>query len=392
MSKSHPTLVTVDQYNVSRFFPFCQARVECLPPGIIKHFNQRAAVADSVKLRTMQTLSPSSESLHPIKDALSKPEPLTHQRRSYIGTRPHSTWISPSILIYHLHTIWLFTYTDLKTIVFPSSAFGILTALSLSLSGAILLPPFEVIQRLPTVLFWTWLNLLPFNIGNQRQAGAIIEDKQNKPWRPVISGRLTPKQAKYLQLAIYPIVFLVSAIFGGTPQSLVLVLLEYLYNDLEGSERSCVTRNVVNASGFTVYSSGALAVALKGTGPLSATLYQWKIFMGAVVASTGHSQDMADQAGDRLRNRKTVPLVVGDGVARWTIAVPTAFWTVAAPRFWNLGVVGSLVQFVIGWTVILRTIIIRDVAGDKRTFQIWNLWMVSLYLLPLIRAYTMLQY
>jgi 4-hydroxybenzoate polyprenyltransferase len=321
---------------------------------------------------------------------LSKSEYRTKHKFSPIGTRPHTAGISPSLLIYHLYTIWLFTYTDLKTIVFPSSAFGILTALSLSVSGTIPLSQFEVTQRLPTVLFWTWLNLLPFNISNQRQAGAIIEDIQNKPWRPVTSGRLTPKQAKYLQLAIYAIAFLVSIIFGGTPQSLVLVLLEYLYNDLEGSERSCVTRNVVNASGFTVYSSGALAVALKGTGPLSATLYQWQFLMGAVVASTGHSQDMADQAGDQLRNRKTVPLVVGDGVARWTIAVPTAFWTVAAPRFWNLGVVGSLVQFVIGWTVILRTLIVRDVAGDKRTFQVWNLWMVSLYLLPLISAYTML--
>jgi 4-hydroxybenzoate polyprenyltransferase len=152
------------------------------------------------------------------------------------------------------------------------------------------------------------------------------------------------------------------------------VPLEYLYSDLEGSERSCITRNVINASGFTVYSSGALAVALKCTGPLSAVLYQWRFLMGAVVASTGHSQDMADQAGDRLRNQKTVPLVVGDGVARWTITVPTAVWTAAVSRFWNLGIVGLLVPFVIGWPVIVRTLIVRDAAGDKTAFQIWNLW------------------
>jgi hypothetical protein len=159
------------------------------------------------------------------------------------------------------------------------------------------------------------------------------EDKLSKPWSPVTSGRLIPKQTKCLQLAIYPIAFLVSVIFGGTPQSLILVVLEYWYNNLEGSERPCVTRNVINTSGFTVYSSGTSAVALKGTGPLSATLYQWQFLMGAVVASTGHSQDIADQAGDQLRNRKAVPLFVGDRVARWAIAVPIAFWTVAAPRF-----------------------------------------------------------
>jgi hypothetical protein len=125
-------------------------------------------------------------------------------------------------------------------------------------------------------------------------------------------------------------------------------VLEYWYNNLEGSERPCVTRNVINTSGFTVYSSGASAVALKGTGPLSATLYQRQFLMGAVVASTGHSQDIAGQAGDRIRNRKTVSLFVGDRVAWWTIAVPTAFWTVAAPQFWGLGVVRSFGQFVIG--------------------------------------------
>jgi 4-hydroxybenzoate polyprenyltransferase len=119
-------------------------------------------------------------------------------------------------------------------------------------------------------------------------------------------------------------------------------------------------------------------------------VYQWQFLMGAVVASTGHSQDMADQAGDRLRNRKTVPLVIGDPVARWTIAVPVAFWTVIAPRFLNLSIVGYLVPFAIGWTVILRTLIVRDVLGDMTTFQIWNLWMVNLYLLPLVKTYTML--
>jgi len=345
--------------------------------------------ANFVKLRTTQPLMPSSKSQTYLQDT-SKLGSSIHQQSHPVTKWPQNIWDLISLLLYHIRTIWLFTYTDLKTIVFPSTAFGVLTALSLSLSKAIPLPPILVFQRIHSVLFWTWINLLPFCIGNQRQTGAIIEDKLNKPWRPVTSGRLTPRQATYLQLAIYPLALLASVLLGGTPQCLVLVVLEYLYNDLEGSERSCVTRNVVNASGFAFYSSGALAVALKGTGPLPAMLYQWQFVMAAVVASAGHSQDMADQAGDRLRNRKTVPLVIGDRVARWTIAVPVAFWTAVAPRFWKLSAVGYLIPFAIGWTVILRTLIVRDIVGDMTTFQIWNLWMVSLYLLPLVKAYTML--
>ncbi|KAH8762772.1 hypothetical protein F5882DRAFT_305147 [Hyaloscypha sp. PMI_1271] len=288
-------------------------------------------------------------------------------------------------LFYHLHTIWLFTYTDLKTIVFPSSAFGIVTALSSSMLQTIPLQPTSVLQRLPAVFLWTWLNLLPFCIGNQRQAGAILEDKQNKPWRPVASGRLTPRQAIHLQLSIYPLVLLASALIGGIPQSLILIVLEYWYNDLENDKRSCVTRNLINASGFMVYSSGALAVALNGES-LPSQLYQWQLLACAVVATTGHSQDMADQDGDRLRDRKTVPLVFGDGVARWSIAVTVSLWSVVAPRFWGLDFAGSLVSFVVGFVLSIRTLVIRDVGWDKTNFQIWNLWMVTLYLLPLIKA------
>ena len=57
---------------------------------------------------------------------------------------------------------------------------------------------------------------------------------------------------------------------------------------------------------------------------------------------------------------------------------------------WGLGAVESFGQFVIGRTVILRTLINRDIGGNKTTFQIWALWMVGLYMLPLISAYTML--
>lgn len=39
-----------------------------------------------------------------------------------------------------------------------------------------------------------------------------------------------------------------------------------------------------------------------------------------------HSQDMKDQDGDRSRGRRTAPIVLGDVVARSTIAI--SFWSV----------------------------------------------------------------
>lgn len=85
-----------------------------------------------------------------------------------------------------------------------------------------------------------------------------------------------------------------------------------------------------------------------------------------------------------------MPLVIGDKAARWTIAVTVSFWIIVAPRFWSSDLAGYLVPFIVGFIFIVRTLFITNVAGDKTTFQIWNLWMVTLYLLPLIKVYTLL--
>ena len=91
-------------------------------------------------------------------------------------------------LQYYLYSIRLFTLSDLKTIVIPSTAFGLLHSLALSELGTL---PVEtgvsvddaptLLSRLPLVALWAWINLLPFAIDNQRQPAAIQEDASNKP-------------------------------------------------------------------------------------------------------------------------------------------------------------------------------------------------------------------
>ena len=73
-------------------------------------------------------------------------------------------------------------------------------------------------------------------------------------------------------------------------------------------------RNLINACGFVCYSSGATRVACGGHGPvtLNSISYQWLVIVGAIVFSTLQMQDMADQEGDKARNRGTLPLVHGD--------------------------------------------------------------------------------
>ena len=203
------------------------------------------------------------------------------------------------------------------------------------------------------------------------------------------SRRISPTHAKYLMLALYPSAFVASLFLGGLKQCVTLIALGFWYNDLEGADQSCIIRNLINALGFMCYASGATEIAA-GHLEIFLTLdaYRWLSVIGAVVFTTVHMQDMYDQAGDSLRGRWTVPLSMGDWPARWTIAVPVAFWSFFCPAFWQLSVLGYVIPVLTGATIAYRVISERSVKSDKITFRIWNLWMVFLYLLPLVKRFS----
>lgn len=292
-------------------------------------------------------------------------------------------------LFYHAKTIWLFTYTDLKTIVGPETAFGILSALSGPILTTTQSPNLSVIlSRTPRVAFWCWINLLPFAIDNQRQPEAIEEDGENKPWRSMPSRRLSETDAKWLMLSLYPAAIVASLKLGGLKQCLALVFLGWWYNDLGGANYSCITRNFINACGFLSYASGATEVASRSElldSPFKPTAWPWFLIIGAIVFTSVQTQDMYDQPGDSLRGRKTVPLVVGDHYARLSIAIAMTCWSVVCPTFWHLGPGTYAMSMITGAIVTFRTLTKRSVPADKLTFRIWNLWMVILYLMPLFK-------
>ena len=292
----------------------------------------------------------------------------------------HSLW-------YHAYSIWLFTFSDLKTIVGPNTAFGVVTALS----GPVLTNDpspnsLTIIGRLPHVLFWVWVNLLPFTIDNQRQAEAILEDKVNKPWRPMPSGRLTSSQAKTLMLLCYTLALLSSFPLGGVKQSILLIFFGWAYNDVGGADRSCIVRNLINSLGYLCFTSGAVEVVAPDL-HFSGVGYSWFLIIAAVVLSTVQLQDTFDQVGDHQRGRWTVSLVLGDSLARWTIAIPMIFWSSFCPIFLRMERWISCIPLFLGTVISLRVLLVRTCKGDKNTFKLWNLWMLMIYCLPLTKRF-----
>ncbi|KAF2774111.1 hypothetical protein EJ03DRAFT_346748 [Teratosphaeria nubilosa] len=290
---------------------------------------------------------------------------------------------------YHLYTLWLFTRSDLKTIVGPSFLFGVTNALAAPAyniafdSGHLSV---TVAQRSILALLWVWAQLLPFSISNQNSPAAIAEDGVNKPWRPLPSKRVTSRQASRVMVALYGVAVVLSGVVGGLRQSLGLVVLGGWYNYLAGGDASWIVRNSINAAGYVCFTSGAMEVSLgQRVGlPVQAKLATWFGVLGAVNCSTIQLQDMTDQEGDRVRGRKTLPLVVGDGAARWMTAVPLMTWGFACPAYWGVGMAVRGASLVLVGVVTGRCLALRSVVADAKTYPLYNVWIALVFVLPLL--------
>lgn len=142
-------------------------------------------------------------------------------------------------MLFQLNTIWLFSLSELKTINFPSSIFGLVGAIVGPPITTELLPLYFVLRRRPVVILWTWSTLLSFGINNQNHRDAITEVAVNQPWRPLPLTRISTTTAHYFMIGLYMTNILVSYYLSVLNQSIVLIVLETWYNRLGGADRSC---------------------------------------------------------------------------------------------------------------------------------------------------------
>ncbi|KAG4427542.1 hypothetical protein IFR05_016976 [Cadophora sp. M221] len=214
------------------------------------------------------------------------------------------SYLNDLTIAYHLKTALLITKSDIKTTILPATTF----AASAIFSRAICTEPTPAIEivffRPLKAIIWSVANLWIFNLSNQRLPSSVLEDSVNKPWRAIPSGRLTSEEARI------PAVFLLALYLGGRNESLFLIVLTWLYNNLGAAEEFPLIRNLNNALGFISFGAGA------GT-----TTYYWLALIAVVITSTIQFQDMEDQEGDRIRLRRTLPIMFGDSVARRINAV-----------------------------------------------------------------------
>lgn len=312
-------------------------------------------------------------------------DPPKTQKKKILFSHPsllHPTMseVAPFRLVQLPLLLWLFTESNFSTFVLPNTGFGMLAALAAPIltdrPGH--LAPVELLFRaLPQVILFNWANVFVFDLANQRLPESRLEDQLNKPWRPLPTKKTSPGTTRRLLLAAIPAALGLSSLLGVATESSFILLLTWLYNDLHGGDE--IIRDLIIAMGYGLYLSSSLRIAIGPDYQITEHGYRWIAMMSAIILTTMQVQDLKDQVGDRTRGRKTVPLVLGDSVSRWSITGFVLFWSFACTSFWNLSwwayflPVGAGVW--VGYHVVKKQ-------NDARAWKMWCAWQVIVYALP----------
>ncbi|KAI0828274.1 UbiA prenyltransferase family-domain-containing protein [Trametes gibbosa] len=269
------------------------------------------------------------------------------------------------------YTLWLFTFSDLKTVFFPTLVFGTAAA------------PISSTSQLVPRAIWIWIHLLQFCLSNQCLSPA--EDASNKPWRPIPSGRITVGSARLLRWTMLVVCLLVSAHYGVVAQSIALALGTLAHNEL-GMDAAWLPRNVCNAVGYAAFNAGATYAACSGGEEHKAMAVAAQVLNALVIVSTIQAQDFQDTAGDRLTGRRTLPIVF-PRCSRWTMPVLLAAWSTFLATYWRASAVHAAVLVAMGAPAGVRFVLYDSASADRQSYRMYNLWLCAVHVTPFVAGY-----
>lgn len=281
---------------------------------------------------------------------------------------------------------WEFTESNFDTFVIPNSTFGILSALAAD-ALAHGPPPtlISVLTRAPLVILFNWHNVFNFDLANQRQPESIQEDRINKPWRPIVTGKVSAEQTRRAMLLTIPSALLLNYLLGVWKQGVFILIITWLYNDIRGSDE--VVRDLLISVAYGLFNSASMEIAM-GTenNRINHQGVAWVAIISGVIFTTMQIQDLKDQAGDSTRGRRSVALLLGDTVSRASLVVFLCLWSLVCPYFWQAGLVGYAMSIIPAAVISLRLILWRSVKDDARSWRWWCFWTCMLYFQPLLRG------
>lgn len=121
--------------------------------------------------------------------------------------------------------------------------------------------PLAGFSRVPHVAFWSWLQILCFDIANQ--ALFPDEDRVNKPFRPIPAGRISVENALKLRWFMVILGLVHSAcysieVFYAAVGNLLVALL---YCEGRVDAAHWTIRSLIGGVGYVPYLAGAILIA-----------------------------------------------------------------------------------------------------------------------------------
>ncbi|KAL1730369.1 UbiA prenyltransferase family [Schizophyllum commune] len=266
-----------------------------------------------------------------------------------------------------LYTLYLFSESNIIGVLLPSLAMAY-ALVGVSDVGAF----FEG-------FIWLELHLLAFEIMNQ--VTGIEEDKLEKPHRPIPSGRISPASARALYACVVAAALLMSARHGITWVTVVFVVAITVYNE-GGLARFWYFKSGLASLGYACFISGP-AVCFSQDRPLPPQAITSLTQLGLIFFTTGHAQDFRDREGDALIGRRTLALILPQSFARWTLSASILAWATALCYYWAPPTLFCVVVYALAGATAVSFLTDHSQEADQRSYDLYNLWLVSCNVLPL---------
>ncbi|KAK8009258.1 hypothetical protein PG991_011809 [Apiospora marii] len=260
-------------------------------------------------------------------------------------------------------TYYLFAVSDIPAVTLPAMA------IALGIAG-----PCSW-QRTLFALLWVQLHLLPF------QLGGIEEDRMAKPYRPLPSGRITVGQATLLHRVSFLLMWVAAFQANTLACTLVYSIAIMSYNE-GGLSELAVPRNLVGAVGIGCYCWGTTAI-LDGGKDLQGLRAVAVLIAFGLFATTGHAQDFRDRSADQARGRTSIPLLLSQPVARWSLAAISAAWTVGLVLLWQPPVLATIAYVTLGVSYMTGFLASYDEKDDYYSYCWYGFWLLGSNLLPI---------
>ncbi|KIM35675.1 hypothetical protein M413DRAFT_32331 [Hebeloma cylindrosporum] len=271
---------------------------------------------------------------------------------------------------YHLTTLHLFSRADYLTVIPTASVFFKESQITDSTKK----------WALAKSTLWAFIHLLQIALSNQSSGH---EDKLDKPWRPVPSGRITVEQVRRLRWILSAGCLAVS--FAAGPfvlaASLGVTLYTILYDDLL-LRGHLIFRNLCIAAGYLASDIGTLTL-MKPTRiqRLEAEELRSLVCCALLIFTTFSAHDFPDVGGDKTSGRRTFP-IVAPYASRWIVSSMVILWTTMICYSWSLDAISRGFFFGLGVVIGVRFLLFRDALRDRRTLSLYKIWLIIAHMQP----------